>query len=866
MKISPNASNAGMRFFAFLTASATLAIATLVSASSSHQVEQLDSLVIPRTSHVATALSDGRILITGGHDSAGNLVAVSEIFDPETQTSTASAMLSTARADHTATRLADGRVLVTGGTGDSGPLSSAEIFDPANADAGFQVLPSTMTAARAGHTATLLSNGTVLIAGGEGTGTAEIFDPTTELFSPTLWNLNVPRSGHTATLFTDDSVLLAGGNTNSVELFTPSDQKFTLEAAAMSGARTGHWALELSNTRLLFFEGDAGNTIDEYNPATGTITPKGSLDVGATSTTLLVNGKVLVLGSDVAGLYDANTVPPTPPFVAFDETSVPGSSILPRNGQSATELPGDKKILISGGADTNNLFMGMALFNPARIWTDRDDYYPDEPVILSGSGWIANEAVYLYAVDNETQRWEYGTTVTADASGAFVVDPYFIVELRHLGLQFHATAVGAQSAMQADVYFTDNVTGTLYENSGRTIKRDAFVWGATVYLGATFNGQSGNRCYKVEWVNPSNTVVQTAQFEPNTLADSFLVPSSGPSGIWQVKLYEANAIGPCNGAPFPSTPTQTLTFDVARAVVIGALADNYVDLKNPNTVQNAAGTTLIVAKKSGTDEQRTFLRFDLSGISGTINSAKLRLGISAEGGSALNRNHDVYRVTATWTDTSINWNNQPAVAGSATNSQTVTAAPSLMRWTVTSDVAGFVAGTFTNFGWRVSDPGLAQSNSDATYGSTQANTSTDKTQGPVLLVDYTSPTPTPTPTPTATPTPTPTATPTVTPTPTPTPTPTIAPTTLTVAAASGTYGGTTSFSATLTSGASGVSGKIISFTRNGTSVGSATTNGSGVATLTGVSLCGVNAGTHASGVGASVAGDGSYATSNGTAS
>src|SRR2546430_4330189 len=183
MKISPNASNAGMRFFAFLTASATLAIATLVSASSSHQLDQLVSLVFPPRSHVATALSDGRILITGGHDSAGNLVAVSEIFDPETQTSTASAMLSTARVDHTATRLADGRVLVTGGTGDSGPLSSAEIFDPANADAGFQVLPSTMTAARAGHTATLLSNGTVLIAGGEGTGTAEIDRKSTRLNS-----------------------------------------------------------------------------------------------------------------------------------------------------------------------------------------------------------------------------------------------------------------------------------------------------------------------------------------------------------------------------------------------------------------------------------------------------------------------------------------------------------------------------------------------------------------------------------------------------------------------------------------------------------------------------------------------------------
>src|SRR5207302_2360451 len=292
---------------------ATLAIATFVSASSSHQVEQLDSLVVPRIGHAATALSDGRVLITGGRDNAGNIVAASEIFDPETQTSAASATLTTARVDHTATRLSDGRVLVAGGTGDTGTLSSAEIFDPANPDAGFRVLSSAMTAARARHTATVLNNGTVLIAGGEADGTAEIFDPSTELFSPTLWNLNVPRSGHTATLFTDDSVLLAGGNTDSMELFTLSDQKFTLEAATMSAARTGHWALELSNTRLFFFEGDTGNTIDEFNPATGTLTRRDTLDAPASSSTVLANGKILVVRPDAAGLYLSNAVPPTPP-------------------------------------------------------------------------------------------------------------------------------------------------------------------------------------------------------------------------------------------------------------------------------------------------------------------------------------------------------------------------------------------------------------------------------------------------------------------------------------------------------------------------------------------------------------------------
>src|SRR6266404_890314 len=221
MQTTPKANNILGHFFALLGAVVMLAIATWVSASSSHQVEQLDSLVVPRTSHAATALSDGRIMITGGRDNAGNLVAASEIYDPVTQTSTAGATLNTARVDHTATRLADGRVLVAGGTGDSGALTSAEIFDPANPAAGFQMVASPMTSARTHHTATLLNNGSVLIAGGETGGTAEIFDPTTQSFTPTLWNLSVARSGHTATWFANDNVLLAGGNTASMELFTP---------------------------------------------------------------------------------------------------------------------------------------------------------------------------------------------------------------------------------------------------------------------------------------------------------------------------------------------------------------------------------------------------------------------------------------------------------------------------------------------------------------------------------------------------------------------------------------------------------------------------------------------------------------------
>ena len=91
-----------------------------------------------------------------------------------------------------------------------------------------------------------------------------------------------------------------------------------------------------------------------------------------------------------------------------------------------------------------------------------------------------------------------------------------------------------------------------------------------------------------------------------------------------------------------------------------------------------------------------------------------------------------------------------------------------------------------------------------------------------------------------------------------------APTSLSVTNASGTYGGTVSLSAILTSGSSGVSGEKIGFTLNGSPVGNATTNGSGNATLSGVSLSGISAGTYNGYIGASFAGDTNYAVSSGT--
>jgi MBG domain (YGX type)/Bacterial Ig-like domain (group 3)/Galactose oxidase, central domain len=539
--------------------------------------------------------------ITGGRDAASNLVAASEIFDPETQTSSASASLNTARVDHSVTLLADGRVLITGGSDDSGPLSSAEIFDPAHSETGFVTVGSAMSAARTRHTATLLNDGHVLIAGGDAQGSAELFDATTGTFMPTIWPLTVARSGHTATLFTDDSVLLAGGNTATMETYRPN-QGFTLDPATMSVVRTGHWAFELSDTRLLLFQGDTGNTIDESNPGTGTITPKGTLDFHASSSSLLANGKVLVLGTGVSGLYDPNAVPPAPDFTAFDENTVPNSGILPRSGQAAVELPSDKKILITGGADGNNQLLGQALFNPARIWTDKDDYHPDVPVILSGSGWKANEPVYLFAVDNETEQWTYEMTVNADSNGEFVLSPYFIVELRHQGVQFHVTAV-SQSAMQADVYFTD--TGANSVTVGAQVPNPLAAGNSATYpVTLGFNGSQQQGSCTVTLSASGLPAGATASFNPNpitassprSLPSTLTITTTGavPNGTYNFTVTGARGAN-CQGGG--NDPTAS-----AQLVVGGAAATTTsVTSSSPtSTYGNSVTFTATVSSGSGT--------------------------------------------------------------------------------------------------------------------------------------------------------------------------------------------------------------------------------------------------------------------------
>jgi hypothetical protein len=121
------------------------------------------------------------------------------------------ASLNTVRFIHTATLLQNGMVLVAGGFNSTGSSASAELYDPAR---GTWTATGSLNTARYYHTATLLQNGMVLVAGGsDGTGSsasAELYDPTTGVWTAT-GNLNVGRNVHSATLLQNGMVLVAGG-------------------------------------------------------------------------------------------------------------------------------------------------------------------------------------------------------------------------------------------------------------------------------------------------------------------------------------------------------------------------------------------------------------------------------------------------------------------------------------------------------------------------------------------------------------------------------------------------------------------------------------------------------------------------------
>lgn len=238
------------------------------------RVQAAGRMTTLRSGHTATLLADGTVLLAGGMERAeGDEVNTdtAELFDPHTNTCRPVSRMHTPRSGHTATLLPDGDVLIAGGFDHGVMLDTVELYHPASATF---TLSAHMNARRSGHTATLLRDGRVLIAGGNYNlanvhNSTELYDSAQRSFTP-AGPMTTPRVMHSATLLADGAVLLAGGSARfrsdvlaSAELFNPATNTSS-PTSSMRFRRTKHAALLLPNGQVLI----AGGT-DDASELTG---------------------------------------------------------------------------------------------------------------------------------------------------------------------------------------------------------------------------------------------------------------------------------------------------------------------------------------------------------------------------------------------------------------------------------------------------------------------------------------------------------------------------------------------------------------------------------------------------------------------
>jgi N-acetylneuraminic acid mutarotase len=249
------------------------------------------SMTFRRARHTATLLPDGRVLVLGGVSSTSDLIGwtlpdVGELYDPRADRWSTTAPGLGGREDHTASLLPDGRVLVVGGQAEVGIESIARLYEPSRNTWAPAATPAIV---REFHTATVLPGGNVLVLGGDGTpvvelakgpthygvepqSTGEVFDSTRDLWTPIL-DMNLIRIEHTATLLSNGTVLVVGGayaNPGNPELYEVAANRWVRGTVEIN--RHAHTATLLPDGRVLIVGGfgiDAMSTTWTYRPDMG---------------------------------------------------------------------------------------------------------------------------------------------------------------------------------------------------------------------------------------------------------------------------------------------------------------------------------------------------------------------------------------------------------------------------------------------------------------------------------------------------------------------------------------------------------------------------------------------------------------------
>jgi len=573
-----------------------------------------------RLQHTATLLNNGQVLLVGGiNNSRFSPLFTAELYNPASGAFTTTGNLNTGRYLHTSTLLNDGTVLIAGGEGDASSgryLATAELYNPAT---GSFTPTNNMTTARLTHTATLLNNGNVLMAGGNGSGpTAEFYNPTTGTFVAT-GNMTTDRSYHTATSLNNGMVLIVGGydsngySTATAELYNPATGTFAA-TGNLNNARNSHTATLLNGGTVLIAGGfdDAGNaltTAEIYDPSSGAFTVTGSPITArnAYAATLLNNGSVLFVEgydnnyNDIASseLYD-------PTAGAFTLTA---NENIARDSHTATLL-GNGAVLIAGGENASGyaltageLYQPATLVPPSLVSVEMSPSSPTAAIALTQHF----TAVGTFA-DGSTQTLASATWTSSDNSVATITNDTtnqgngFPLSSGSVTLNACVGSICGSSSMMVN---PSNLTSITITPSTQTI-----LIGSTIQyraIGTFADGGTEDLTGSVTW-NSSSPAVAT--ISSSGLANTFIKGTAnitasfnGASGSTTLNVVLPLAeieILPRNGF-VAQGGTQQFT-------AIGTYTDgSTTDLTNtvswsasPNTVAGINSTGLVTALTPGT--------------------------------------------------------------------------------------------------------------------------------------------------------------------------------------------------------------------------------------------------------------------------